>query len=111
MVVALPLQGLFLSWPMMQLLQLLCRRLSIIADIVLGCSVGVVELCSRISDPSNPKANLFGLHSLFLKVRFDTTAFTNKRLRDQDASRHILKIRSCVFLEISSLEKSWRLSA
>ena len=29
-----------------------------------GCSVGVVELCIRISETSNQKINLFGLHSL-----------------------------------------------
>ena len=36
----------------------------------------------RISDPSNQKDNLFGLYSLSLRARFDTTAFLNKRLRD-----------------------------
>ena len=79
---ALPLQGLFLSWPMLQSSQSLCRRLSIIDDIVISCSVAVVELCSGISDPSNHKAYLFGLHSLSLSSRFDSKAFTNETLHN-----------------------------
>ena len=90
--------------------QLLHSRLSVLADDVLGCSVGVVELCSWISDPSNQKANLFGLHSLSLRARFDATAFSNKRLCDQDVRRHISKIRSRVLLEIIPCKKSCRLS-
>ena len=53
-----------------------------IADDVFGYNVSVVELCSRISDPSNQKANLFGLHSLLLRARLDATAFPIERLRD-----------------------------
>ena len=45
-------------WPMIQSSQLLHCSKSIIADILIDCSVGVVELCSMISDPLNQKANL-----------------------------------------------------
>ena len=77
-----------------------------IADDAFGCSVGVVELCSRISDPSNHKANLFGLHSLSLRARFDATALPNERLCDRDARQHISKIQSYVLLEINSTRKN-----
>ena len=83
---------------MLQSSQLLYCRLSIIADIVIGCRAGVVEFCSRISDPSNQKANLFGLHSLSLRARFDATAFPNERLHDRDAHHHILKVQNYVFI-------------
>ena len=91
---------------MLQSLQSLRSRLSIIADIVIGCSVGVVELCSRISDPSNQKANLFGLYSFSHRARVDATAFPNERLRDRDARQQILKIQSRVLLEINSTRKN-----
>ena len=80
--------------------------LSVIADDVFGYSVGVVELCCRISDPSNQKANLFGLHSHLLRARFDTKAFLKERLRDRDVCQNILKIQSRVLLEINSTRKN-----
>ena len=76
----LPLSGVSPYLGLVHLSDLLCCRLSVMADDVFGWSVGVVELCSRISDPSNQKANLFGLHSLPLGAKFATTAFSEREV-------------------------------
>ena len=91
-----------LSWPILQSLQSLRHRLIIIADIFIGCSVGVAELCSRISDPSNQKANLIRLHSLSLGATFDAVAFPNERW--------VSEMRAEIFHKFHA-KKSWCLSS
>ena len=79
------------------------RRLSLLADIVISCSVVGVVLPSRVFLPlQEGPICLFGLCSLSLREKFFDNSFPLGRLRWWP---HFLKIQSCAF----KMEKNQRI--